>query len=288
MSLPERTRGKFDLHLHTNASDGAFSPAQVVDCAAAAGLWCVAVTDHDTTSGVAEAVARGAAAGIAVLPGVELSADYRTELHLLGYGMNIASTAWRAFAAEQQKRRAERNLMMLEKLGKLGLTLPEEYMPSRVPGEYGRMHMALGLKQAGYVSDVQQAFDMYLGHRAPAYVKRRKFAPAELIRSVKAAGGAAVLAHPGRMEADDAELERLVFELKAGGIEGIEAYYPLHASEESSKYAALGRKAGLVCTYGSDWHGLGGAPACEFERFEIPGETVGWIQQLVRKSGGAG
>jgi predicted metal-dependent phosphoesterase TrpH len=170
--------------------------------------------------------------------------------------MDIDSPAWRAFAAEQQQRRAERNLMMLEKLGKLGLTLPEEYQPSRVPGEYGRMHMALGLRQAGYVSDVQQAFDLYLGHRAPAYVKRRKFASAELIRAVKAAGGEAVLAHPGRMEADGAEMERLVFSLKEEGLVGIEAYYPLHAPEESQNYAALGRKAGLVCTYGSDWHGL--------------------------------
>jgi 3',5'-nucleoside bisphosphate phosphatase len=281
-------RGRFDLHLHTTASDGLLSPGELVARAKADGLVCIAVTDHDTTAGVGQARACGARLGLPVIAGAELAAEYHTELHILGYGMDIGSSAWQAFAAEQQKRRAERNRIMLGRIKELGLDLSEEFLPENVPGEYGRMHMALGLVQAGHAQSVQQAFDCYLGHGAAAYVKRRKFGSAELISAIKAAGGCAVLAHPGRMQAGREELKRLVCELEAQGLIGIEAFYPLHDVEETRFYAKLAGDAGMICTYGSDWHGFNEeGPAAGFEDFSIPDETYAWLDDLVWRIGGA-
>jgi 3',5'-nucleoside bisphosphate phosphatase len=280
-------RVRFDLHLHTTASDGLLQPEEVVRRAAACGLFCIAVTDHDTTAGVEKAREEGRKLGLPVLPGAELAADFGSELHILGYGMDIASQAWRTFASEQQSRRAERNSRMLDKMDELGLTLPEEYRPWNVPGEYGRMHMALGLVQAGYAQSVQQAFAEYLGHGAPAYVKRRKFASTELIAAIKAASGEAVLAHPGRIGSGLAETGRLIKELRGQGLDGVEAFYPSHEPEEAAYYAKMAAEAGLVCTYGSDWHGYGEeGPAQGFDGFDIPDATVTWLNSLLRKSGG--
>lgn len=281
--MPER----FDLHLHTTASDGLLPPEKLVQRAAEAGLFCIAVTDHDTTAGVALAQAEGKRLGLPVIPGAELAADYMSELHILGYGMEIESEAWRGFAREQQKRRAERNTTMLERMDELGLELPEEYRPWNVQGEYGRMHMAQGLIRGGYVRDVQQAFEMYLGFGRPAYVKRRKFAVSELILAIKSAGGAPVLAHPGRVGMALAETGRLIEELAGQGIAGVEAFYPSHEPEEAAYYAKTARALGLVCTYGSDWHGYSEVgPAEGFDTFDIPEETVIWLHGLLKKAGG--
>lgn len=280
-------RGRFDLHLHTTASDGLLTPEQVVRAAAEAGLVCIAVTDHDTTAGVERVRAEGERLALPVIPGAELAADYGSELHILGYGMDIRSEAWQAFAREQQARRAERNSRMLDRLEELGLALPEEYRPWNVQGEYGRMHMALGLVQAGHAKDVRQAFERYLGHGRPAYVKRRKFAAKELIAAIGTAGGEAVLAHPGRTGMSLQETGKLIEELRAHGLCGVEAYYPSHEPEEALYYAKLAAGAGLVCTYGSDWHGFAGeGPAVGFDSFQIPDGTYIWLEGLLKKAGG--
>lgn len=279
--------GKFDLHLHTTASDGMLEPEVVVAKAAAAGLVCIAVTDHDTTKGVERAQAEGARLGMPVLSGAEFSAEWTGELHILGYGMDIRSPAYLAFVEEQKCRRAERNGKMLKKIKALGMELPDEYTPAGIRGEYGRKHMALGMVTAGYADSIDQAFDKYLDIGMPAYAKRWKFTAAELISSIRDAGGHAVLAHPGRMKTSRDGLLRLVLELSAQGLDGIEAFYPSHTREEAHFYVELAHRAGLVCTYGSDWHGHDKAGlAYGFDDFDIPDDTYRWLQGLLDRVGG--
>jgi predicted metal-dependent phosphoesterase TrpH len=278
--------GAFDLHLHTNASDGLLEPGEVVRRAAEAGLIAIAVTDHDTTGGVERAQAEGTRLGLPVIAGAEFSADSGMELHILGYGMDIASPAYLVFVEEQKARRRERNARMLARLSELGFELPDEYMPGGVPGEYGRKHMALGMESAGYVTDTQQAFDDYLSIGAPAYVKRRKFTAGELIAAIRASGGQAVLAHPGRMGMGTDRLEALVNDLHREGLAGIEAFYPSHSRQEAEAYRRLAEGLGLVCTYGSDWHGYDRSGLAHgFHEFVIPQDTYDWLNALTGAGG---
>jgi 3',5'-nucleoside bisphosphate phosphatase len=282
-------RGKFDLHLHTMASDGVLEPEEVVRRAAQAGLLCIAITDHDTDRGIERArqESRRLQGILPVIGGMELTAEFPGEMHILGYGMDFESPAWQSFSAEQRRRRAERNSQMLDRMEALGLDIAEEYRPWNVPGEYGRMHMALGLVQAGEAGNVQEAFERYLRMGAPAYMKRRKFTSAEIISAVKEAGGIAVLAHPGRMNAALAEIKKLVLELKEQGLGGVEAFYPSHEPEEAEYYRELAQSAGLVCTYGSDWHGLDKSGlAWGFDDFKIPDSTYAWLENLAKRAGG--
>lgn len=278
----EGARRRFDLHLHSNASDGLLPPEKLVEWANEAGLVCIAVTDHDTTQGIPRALEAGARLGFPVITGAEFAAAGDAELHILGYGMDIGSAPWLAFTAEQQRRRAERNGLMMRRLHELGLTIPEEYRPARVRGEYGRMHVARGLVAAGHAGSVQQAFDRFLGAGRPAHVRRRKFSAPELIAAIGQAGGKAVLAHPGRLGLAGEGLEELVASLAAQGLAGIEAYYPSHTREASALYRAMALRHGLVCTYGSDWHGAEPAGlAFGFDDFDIGQETFSWLTGLI-------
>ena len=273
---------KFDLHLHTNASDGLLEPEEVVRAAAAMGLWCIAITDHDCTGGVHRAQQEGRKLGLPVISGAEFTADFSGELHILGYGIDTGSEAYNTFVGEQQRRRAERNTMMLRKLQDMGMIMPEKYTPENVSGVYGRMHMAMGLLSAGYVQSVQHAFDRYLRIGAPAYVRRQKFDSATLIKAITDSKGAAVLAHPGRLGIDNSALGQLVRGLSAEGLKGIEAYYPTHTADEVDFFVTLAEDSSLVCTYGSDWHGYAEAGiAMEFDRFAIKQETYDWLEAMV-------
>ncbi len=276
---------RFDLHVHTTASDGTLEPEEVVVRAVSAGLWCVAVTDHDTAEGVDRAMDAGRRLGLPVIPGAEFSAQFDGELHILGYGLDPHSTGWAAFIAEQQKRRLERNEGMLKRLEALGLALPAEYLPSTVSGTYGRMHMARGLMAMGAVATPKEAFERYLMHGAKAYVPRRKFTSQELLAAIAACGGQAVLAHPGRIGLGQWELRALVGELVGLGLTGLEVYYPSHSTDEMHFFAALAQEMNLVCTYGSDWHGQEAGLAARFGDFTLPERTYQWIASLLERGG---
>lgn len=276
----------FDLHVHTTASDGLLSPEQVVQRAAAAGLMAIAVTDHDTAGGVARAQAEGRRLGLPVIAGVELSAESDCQMHILGLGVDIESPAYRAFVEEQKIRRRERNAVMLDLLCEKGFTLPPDCLPDGVPGEYGRKHMAMGMVRAGYVPDLNTAFRRYLDHGRPCYVKRRKFCSGELIDAVRASGGQAVLAHPGRIGLRLDDIAHLAARLRDEGLAGIEAFYPLHSLVEADAYRANAQELGLVSTYGSDWHGGDERGlAARFAEFEIPEDTISWLNDLIRAGG---
>jgi 3',5'-nucleoside bisphosphate phosphatase len=245
--------GFVDLHLHTTASDGAFSPKQIVQMALEAGLRAIAITDHDTMNGVDEAVTVAAGTGLTVIPGVEMSSDLpRGEAHILGYFLDAHNPELVALLATLRKARWERAQKMVEKLGALGLPVSWERVAAIANGgAVGRPHVARALIEAGHVSSIQDAFALYIGREAPAYVDRYRLTPEEATQAVIRWGGLPVLAHPSFVEGLAALLPRLV----KAGLAGMETYYTGYSAESTAGLLRLARANRLVGTGGSDFHG---------------------------------
>lgn len=249
----------FDLHLHTTASDGTMSPAELVRYAQEKGLKVIAITDHDTIEGLPEGIQEGNKVGLEVIPGVELSADAPTgTMHLLGYYIDPASSELADKLRVLQQARMERNLKMVEKLRALGISLElSEVKAAPEHGQIGRPHFAYTMVQKGYAQNIQDAFDRYLGKGRPAYVEKFRFSPAEAMDFIRKAGGITVLAHPFTLkQAEPQDFEALIRELKEKGLDGIEVYYPEHSDGQKRLYRDVAQKYGLVISAGSDFHGL--------------------------------
>lgn len=251
---------RYDLHSHTTASDGTNAPAVNVRLAREAGLHGLAITDHDTVAGVEEAVAEGKRLGVTVIPGVEIStvADGR-DIHVLGYYIDTVDPVFRQRLEQLRRTRDLRNEMILAKLAELGLpvTMDEVLEQSRKkPGKdetVGRPHIAAVLVGKGYVADMSEAFDRYLGNGAAAYVNPPRSRPEDAIDWIREAGGVPVIAHPGLYGNDE-----LVKRLIEYGAAGIEAYHSDHTPETEAHYAAMAEQYGLIATAGSDFHGSRG------------------------------
>ncbi|MCM3746160.1 PHP domain-containing protein [Paenibacillus pasadenensis] len=251
-----------DLHLHTTASDGVDSPSEVVRLAAAKGLSVIAITDHDTMDGVAEAVLEGKKLSLLVIPGIELStASGGKDIHVLGYGMDAADNRWQERLRLQGSVRERRNAAMLERLASLGIPLQLEEVEAAAlaaggsPSSLGRPHVAAALVARGAAASIRDAFDRYLGEGAPAYVSQPRITPEEGIEWIIEAGGVPVLAHPGLYGWDE-----LAERLAAGGrLQGIEARHSDHTVEQERGYAELAERYGLLVTGGSDYHGRRGS-----------------------------
>lgn len=246
-----------DLHTHTTASDGTERPAVNVQKAFDAGLGAIAITDHDTVSGVAEALLAGRKLGIEVVPGVEISTVANgQDIHVLGYYIDINNEQFLQRLASLRETRDTRNNMIIERLQQLGLeiTMAEvlrEVENIKSKGDtVGRPHIAAVLLNKGYVSSISEAFDRYLGTGAAAYANPPRIEPATAIGWIQEAGGKAVLAHPGIYH-DDALVEAIIHQ----GLNGIEVYHSDHTPEEEAKYLSLAQRSGLLITAGSDFHG---------------------------------
>lgn len=249
----------FDLHLHTTASDGTMSPAELVRYAKEKGLRVIAITDHDTIEGLREGIQEGHKEGVEVIPGVELSADAPTgTMHLLGYYIDPACSELADKLRVLQQARMERNLKMVEKLRGLGIPMElSEVKEAPEHGQIGRPHFAYTMVQKGYAQNIQDAFDRYLGKGRPAYVEKFRFSPEEAMHFIRKAGGITVLAHPFTLNQPQPEdLDALIGELKGKGLDGIEVYYPEHSDGQRRLYRSLAQKYGLVISGGSDFHGL--------------------------------
>lgn len=259
-----------DLHAHTTVSDGGDSPAGLVGKAAEAGLSAIAVTDHDNDSGCAEAAEEGAARGVEVVPGVEISCDVeeltaggyapsaRPTMHLLGYFVPLDDNPLSAALAELQDARANRNRHIVGRLNDLGIGVTFEEVEAEAGGpgaQIGRPHFAAVLVRHGAVSGYQQAFDEYLAKGAKAYVDRKLYKPAEAIALMRSAGVVPVLAHPFTLNLRRADLERFVDDLCAAGLCGIEGFHGDQPLEAQEVYRELGRRRGLIVSGGSDYHG---------------------------------
>lgn len=240
-----------DLHSHSVASDGALVPSAVVRAAHDAGLEAIALTDHDTIGGVAEALATGAELGVRVIPGCELSAyDGDIEVHLLALHIRDED-ALSASLALFQRERIDRAIAMVERLARLGVRVSmDDVMREADGGAVGRPHVARALVRAGHVPDQRDAFDRYLGNGRPAYVPKPRLAAGDAIDLAHSAGALAVWAHPARL----GTRER-VARLASHGLDGIEVLHPSHTPQEVQRYARFAAELALVPSGGSDWHG---------------------------------
>jgi predicted metal-dependent phosphoesterase TrpH len=248
---------RIDLHTHSNHSDGSLSPRRLVELARERGLRAIALTDHDTISGVAEAVAAGRELGVEVVPGVEISAQFTPgTMHILGYYISFTQSPLVAALQRLQRARAHRNPKIIDRLLSLGLEITRTEVESLAGGQVGRPHIAQALVNRGYVANLDEAFDLYLKKGAPAYVEKFRFSPRQSIDIIRSAGGLAALAHPYTIGVEDPEnLTRLLQELQNAGLEGIEVFYPEHSEEMTAHYREIASELGLLCTGGSDFHG---------------------------------
>ncbi|HIE33466.1 MAG TPA: PHP domain-containing protein [Thermodesulfobacteriaceae bacterium] len=246
-----------DLHTHSTASDGTYSPAELVQLAKEVSLSALALTDHDTVEGLGEAMAAARELGVPFVPGVEISVkfDGPGHCHILGYFVDADSPVLRETLGLLQKAREERNRKMVAKLQSLGVDITLEELEDQAKGEIGRPHFAALLVKKGVVKSVGEAFEKYLKKGAPAYVPKARLTAEEAFSAIKAAGGLAVLAHPIHLKLSPEELVRYVEELKAFGLDGIEAYYTDHTKEFTTLCLEIARRYDLVPTGGSDFHG---------------------------------
>ena len=245
-----------DLHAHSTASDGSKTPTAVITAARAAGLAAIALTDHDTTAGVDEAVEAGRGLGVRVIPGVELSAmDGEREIHILALHLTHIGAIEEPLRAFRESRvvRAEQ---IVAKLNALGVPIAmDAVLAHAAGGAIGRPHVARALINEGWARDSRDAFDRYLGAGKPAFVAKLRLSVAEAIELAHRAGGLAVLAHPGP-EGRREPIERYA----ALGLDGVEVRHPGHSAEDISRIGTLVDFLGLVPSGGSDWHGASDGP----------------------------
>jgi predicted metal-dependent phosphoesterase TrpH len=246
-----------DLHAHTTASDGDHTPTQLVRKAKEVGLTALAITDHDTTDGVAEALEAGATYGIEIVPGIELSAEFeKGQCHILGLWIDPASKPLLSALRIVQEARAHRNDQILGKIRAAGFEITLDEVKQVAGGDIvARPHFAKALLQKGHVASIAEAFDKYLGKGASFYVDRVRLQPEECIALIHAAGGVAILAHPNNLKRDIPETEAEIARLQAMGLDGIEARYNRHTPEDNTRYLALAERLGLLTSGGSDFHG---------------------------------
>lgn len=246
-----------DLHVHSNASDGTFTPTQLVEEAKKAGLCAFALTDHDTTDGVAEAKRAAETAGIELVPGVELSTEYEgKEIHVLGLYIDITNEALQKHMADFRDSRDNRNVYMLKKLRAEGFDITQEALEAMFPDAViTRAHVARYLLDKGYIPDIKTAFSEYIGEGCRCYVERPKVTPMDAVDYILEAGGTPVLAHPVVYRMDRPQLKKMIAEMKAHGLVGMEAVYSENTPADEQDYRALAREQGLLITGGSDFHG---------------------------------
>lgn len=247
-----------DLHSHTTASDGQHAPKELIRLAHQAGVRTLAVTDHDTVGGLAEARAAGEALGVEVLAGIELSAQLSgREVHVLGHFVDPQNAELASMSKDLRAERRERMEKMISKLGALGIPVTMAEVERFSGGEnLGRPHLARALVERGWVKDVKEAFDRFLGNGKPACVDREKLDAADAIALIHRCGGTATLAHPGVSKVERHELEALA----KAGLDGLEAHHSDHNPSVRAKFLAIAAELGLVPTAGSDFHGEAVAP----------------------------
>ena len=241
-----------DLHTHSTASDGTHPPADVVRCAVAAGLDTIALTDHDTIAGVAEARTRGAGDGLRVIAGAEFSvAAHWGEMHLLGYFLPLEDSRLAGFLAGQREARAERMREIVRRLQGAGVRLTIDAVVRESGGDaLGRPHAARALVRAAQVEGMNQAFDRYLGRGRPAFVPKVLPKLVDVTALVREVGGVTSAAHLGRRGT-----RPTLGRLRDAGVDAVEVRHPVHDAEQTDRMDHLAVDLGMLRTGGTDWHG---------------------------------
>lgn len=248
---------RVDLHTHSNASDGTYSPTELVQLAKDTGLRAIAITDHDTVAGVAEALEAGEKLGVEVLPGIEISADYEdTGAHILGYLVEPESPALQEVIDWFIAERETRNQAIVDKLAADGFPISIPELKEKFPNTMlGRPHIGQLLVEKGCVGSVTEAMDRWLWDGQPYFVPRQHLPASEAIRLIKKAGGVAVIAHPLEYGYDRAGVERLIQTGYELGAVGVECHYSGYTAEEEAMLESFARARNMVITGGSDFHG---------------------------------
>ena len=246
-----------DLHTHSFFSDGTVSPATLVAMAVERNLAGMALTDHDTTEGVAEFLRLSERKGLVAISGLEISCLHRgISLHILGYGIQPDHPLLNAWLETLQQGRKTRNLGILEKLATMGIAITNREMEELSQcGQAGRPHIARLLVDKGYARNMYEAFSLYLGKNKPAWCRRFSYTAAESIDIIHQAGGLAVLAHSGQIDPAMKIQPQLIHELQERKLDGLEIFYPSHTRKIQKRLQGLAKKYDLLVTGGSDFHG---------------------------------
>jgi len=267
-----------DLHIHSTASDGTLSPEAIVHEATRLGLLGIAITDHDEVCGSQEAVRIGEIVGLTVVPAVEISTDLgEIEAHILGYWIELKNERLLERLQEIRNARLRRAGRIIERLhaeGVEAISLDDVIREAR-GGIICRPHVAAALVRAGVCHDAQEAFRRFLSRSAPAYVPRIRPTTVEAIEIIREAGGCPVLAHPGLIP----HCHEIIEEMRALGVEGVEAFYPKHTPAQVSEFIARAQAAGLLVTGGSDSHGPGGTEPVAIGSGNAPDSCLEALQQ---------
>ncbi len=265
-----------DLHTHSTASDGQYTPAELVTLAGKRGIELLALTDHDTLDGLDEAVREGERLGVHVLRGIELSAEEYGTFHILGYGIDPQAPELQTLCSRMRERRDERNPRIIEFLRKKGLTISLDEVREMAGGVIiGRPHFAQVMVRRGYVADNREAFDRYLDtEEYRREVERGKPPVRECIDAIRDAGGKSSLAHPYQIGIEDSALDTLVGELSDFGLDAVECIYPKHTAEQTAFYLSLADRYHLNVTGGSDFHGERVKPGIELATLRL---DLGWL-----------
>lgn len=259
-----------DLHSHSTCSDGSFSPTRLVEEASTRGVTTLALTDHDTMHGLDEAEAAARAQGIEFVPGVEITCECAgTEVHMLGLGVDRTNRRLRDLCADVQERRRTRFFKMIEKLRQIGVPLSTAGVDEDV--SLARPYLARMLVEQDHTKTYQEAFEKYLKKGRPAYLPNNPVPIGRAIEAVKAAGGVAIIAHPGLYRNGD----EVVHEAVREGIDGIECHHSDHDHDTTRHFEAIACKRGLLISGGADFHGphhrrskLFGRKVCPTDEFE--------------------
>lgn len=274
-----------DLHVHTNISDGTFTPEKVVEYAKMQGLDAIAITDHDTCAAIAPAARAAKGPGLEIIPGVELTAELdEDEIHILGYFIDWQDEIFIRKLEKLCRVREERAKEILRKLSEQGIDLKYEELldiAGRGPGSVGRLHIASLLYKKGKIASMRDAFTKYIGNNSPAYVKKFKLSPKEAVDMIKSVGGVAVLAHPKTINTETRPLKDIIGALAAEGIQGIEVYHSDHNAKDSRELKKIADELGLLITGGSDCHGLGKKEVL-LGKVKVPYELVEKLRQASR------
>jgi len=275
---------KADLHVHTTASDGRYSPTEIIRKAAEAGLTVIAISDHDTVDGIPEAISAAKQfPQLRVIPALEISTDVPNgEVHVLGYFIDYTNKNFGDSLMRMRNSRVERAYKMTEKLRALGCKIEWERV-REIAGSstLGKPHIAQALLEKGYIKSFKEAFEKYIGHNGPAYVKREKLTPAEAVQLILKANGLPVLAHPLAIP----DTESTIKELATSGMMGIEVYYADYSLEQINSLFKLANTYNLIPTGGSDYHGIDDANETMLGNINVPMQSIEKLFTLAEQRG---
>lgn len=275
---------KIDLHSHTTASDGRTSPTESVQLAARKGLAALAITDHDSVSGIGEALEAAQGLDLEIIPGIEVSTGLNgMDIHVLGYFLDYEDEQLQQDLALLRETRNKRNELMIARLNELGIDITYEEVAAKQKtkeGNIGRPHIAEVLIDKQVVSSMEEAFREYLGKHGKAYIHPPRISPEEGVELILRYGGIPVLAHPGLYD-----LDHIIPSLVEVGLKGIEVFHPDHTDRDKEKYLRMAERYGLIVTGGSDYHGErnGVIFHADLGSQAVPPEALMKLKELKRK-----